>query len=106
MKLVVNSIALSLNEITQTDRQRCGIFRHVDRREVNKDYADEQIVNIIQKHQNSSFLPTKGAFKNKRNNMIGTSNLATEGTDAQIRKQKRMRIVSNREKSLKKKYGT
>ena len=74
MKLVVNSIALSLNEITQTDGQRCGIFRHFDRNEVNKDYANGQIINIIKKHQNS-FLPTKGAFRNKRINLVGTSKL-------------------------------
>ena len=85
MKLVVNSTALSLNEITQTDRQRCGIFRHVDRNEVNKDYANEQIINIIKIHQNS-FLPTKGAFRNKRNTLVGTSTIAMEGTKTQLRK--------------------
>ena len=42
MKLVVNSIALSVNEITQTDGQNCGIFRHVDRTEINKKYANEK----------------------------------------------------------------
>ena len=42
MKLFVNSIALSVNEITQTDGQNCGIFRHVDRTEINKKYANEK----------------------------------------------------------------
>ena len=42
MRLVVNSIALSMNEITQTDGQTCGIFRHVDRNQVDEDYASKQ----------------------------------------------------------------
>ena len=46
MKLVVNSIALSLNEITQTDGQASGIFRHVERDQVDQEYASKQIVNI------------------------------------------------------------
>ena len=85
MKLVVNPIALSVNEITQTDGQKCGIFHHVDRTEINKEYANEQIVNIITKHQNW-FLPTNGAFRNKRSNLIRTSKMVTEGTETQLRK--------------------
>ena len=102
MKLVVNSIALSLSlyELTQTDGQRCGIFRHVDRNEVDEDYANQQIINIIKKYKNS-FLPAKGAFKTQKNNLIGTSNMATEGEKTQLRKQKRMRFTSNRRKLLK-----
>ena len=100
MKLDDNSIALYLNEIAQTDGQRCGIFRHVDRVDINKEYANEQIVNIITKHQNS-FFPTKRAFKNKRNNLVGTSKMVTEGTETQLKKQKRMMITSHRGKFLK-----
>ena len=47
MKLVVNSIALSLNEITQTDGQSSGIFRHISRNHVSKEYAMEQMLNIM-----------------------------------------------------------
>ncbi len=36
MKLIVNSITLSMNETSQTDGQLCGIFRHVDRKKVDK----------------------------------------------------------------------
>ena len=72
MKLVVNSIALSLNEITQTDGQTCGIFRHVSRNDVNEEYTMEQMLNIMTKH-NNSFLPTKGAFNRKTNDLIHTN---------------------------------
>ena len=47
MKLVVSSIVLSLNEITQTDGQKSGIFRHTDRNKIDGDYAIKQIVGII-----------------------------------------------------------
>ena len=70
MKLVVNSITLSLNEITQTDGQTSGIFQQVDRNDVDNEYASKQIVNIIKKHNNSS-VPTKGAFKMMPNDLIG-----------------------------------
>ena len=66
MKLVVSSIALSLNEITQTDRQKSGNFHHTDRNEVDRDYAIKQIGSIIRKHQ-KSFLPAHGAFTTKLN---------------------------------------
>lgn len=49
MKLVVSTITLSLQEITQTDRQSCGIFCHVDRSDVDREYALKQIVGIIKK---------------------------------------------------------
>ena len=47
MRLVVNSIALSLYEITQTDGQRCGIFHHALKNKVDKKYARDQILNKI-----------------------------------------------------------
>ena len=50
MKMVVNSIALSLNEITQTDGQTSGLFHQVDRNDVDNEYASKQIVNIIKKY--------------------------------------------------------
>ena len=50
MKLVVNSIALSLNEIALTDGQATRIFRHVERDQIDKEYASKQIVSIIKKH--------------------------------------------------------
>ena len=56
MKLVVNSLALSLNEIALTDGQATGIFRHVERDKIDQGYASKQIVNILKKH-NNSFLP-------------------------------------------------
>ena len=39
MKLVINSIALFLNEIAQIDGQTCDIFRHVNKNDANKDYT-------------------------------------------------------------------
>ena len=97
MKLVVNSIAISINEISETDGQQCGIFCHVERDDVDKDYADQQIIEIIKKHKNS-FLPSKGAFKSQNHNSTSTSSTVIEGSESQLRKQKRMRITSNREK--------
>ena len=100
MKMVVNSIALSLNDITQTDGKSSGIFCQVDRNDVDNEYASKQIVNIIKKH-NNSFLPTKGAFKKRSNNLNGRKEKVTERTQTQLRKQKRLRITSNKEKYLK-----
>ena len=70
---------------------------NVNRSEVNEQYANQQIVNIIQKHQNS-FLPTKGAFRSKQNDISGHTSNVLEGSETQLRKQKRMRIMSNKEK--------
>ena len=52
MRPVVNSITLSLYEITQTDRQRCGVFHHAPKNKVHEEYATDQIINKIQKHKN------------------------------------------------------
>ena len=41
------TIVLSLNEITQTDGKKSGIFRHTDRNKIDGDYAIKQIVGII-----------------------------------------------------------
>ena len=101
MKLVVNSISISMNEISQTDGQQCGIFRHMERENVNEEYANQQIVKLINKHKNS-FLPTNGAFNTLNNNSKRTSDMAISGSDTQLRKQKIMRITSNREKFSKK----
>ena len=100
MKLVIISIALSLNKITQTDGQTCGIFCHENKNDVNKDNASKQILSIIKKH-NNSFLPMKGAFNRHSKNPIERNQLVTESTGTQLRKQKRMRITSNKEKDLK-----
>ena len=99
-KLVVNSIAISMNEITQTDGQQCGIFRHMETDDVDKDYASNQIVELINKHKNS-FLPSRGAFKSPDNYSTRATGKILEGWECQLRKQKRMRITSNREKRYK-----
>ena len=99
IKLIIDSIAILLNEITQTDGQQCGIFRHVERDDVDKDYANQQIIDMIKKYKNS-FLPTKGVFQIQNNNSTRTSATVIEGSETQLRKQKRMRITSNREKFL------
>jgi len=101
MQLVVNSIALSLNEITLTDGKQRGIFRHMDPADIDEEYASNQIVNIIKKH-NNSFLPMKGAFQMTSNDVINQNKLIMDGTQTQMRKQKRMRITSNKEKYTKK----
>ena len=56
--MIVNSIAISLNEISQTDGQQCGIFRYVDRDNVDEDYANQQIIDLIKKHKNHSYQQT------------------------------------------------
>ena len=65
MKLVVNSIVLSLNEITQTDRQRSGIFCHTDKNEVIEDYTKKQIVSIIEKITLEFFSTNTGCICNE-----------------------------------------
>ena len=85
-----------MNEISQTDSQRCGIFCHIDRDNVDEDYANQQIVELIKKHKNS-FLPTNGAFNTPNNNLKRASGMAVEGSQTQLRKQKKLRITSNQE---------
>lgn len=101
MKLVSNSIALSLNDITQTDGQACGIFRHVNTEDVDETYASKQIVSIIRKH-NNAFLPKKGAFNITVEHGKKDDDIVMESTLTQRRKQKRMRIISNKEKFARK----
>ena len=57
------------------------------------------MLNIIRKH-NSSFLPTKGAFNRKTNDLMNTNHVVTGSSGTERRKQKRMRITSNKEKYL------
>ena len=68
---------------------------------MDEDYANQQIIDLIQKHKNS-FLPTDGAFNTLTHNSKRTSGMAIEGSQTQLRKQKRLRITSNREKFLRK----
>ena len=101
MKLVSNSIALSLNDIVQTDGQVSGIFRHVGQEEVDESYACKQMISIIRKH-NNSFLPKKGAFNISVEHDKNNNEIVTESTLTQRKRQKRMRIISNKEKFGKK----
>ena len=83
MKLVVSSIALSLDDITETDGQKMGIFNPIDRNKVDSDYATQQIVSIIRKHHNS-FLPAQGAFSVKMKKSNNQFDNVTQGTETPI----------------------
>ena len=101
MKLIINYITLSLDETTQTDGQSSGIFRHMEREKIDKDYVSNQTIEIIRKH-NNSFLPTKGAFNNISKESIKQKYFSFESTHSQVRRQKRMRIMYNKERLGKK----
>ena len=52
------------------------------------------------KKHNNSFLPENGAFKTKSNDLMNTNHVVTDSSGTQRKKQKRMRITSNKEKYL------
>ena len=62
----------------------------------------KQMTNIIRKH-NNSFLPAKSAFNMKPNDVRDTNSVVIDSSGTQRRKQKRMRITSNKEKFCKQK---
>ena len=100
MRLVLNSIGLSINEITRLDVQRGCIFHHAPRNKVDEQYAMDQIIIKIQTHKKNFFL-TKGTFLMDRNNLINTNQVITEITKIYIIKQNRVTVTSNREKFTK-----
>ena len=60
---------------------------------------------VLLKKHNNSFLPTKGVFQMKSDNITQAKNNCIDSTSIQMRKQKRMRITSNKEKYAKKNMG-
>ena len=63
VRLVLNSIDLSINEITQSDVQRGVIFHHAPRNKVDEQYAMDQTIIKIQIHKKNLF-PNKGYISN------------------------------------------
>ncbi len=54
---------------------------------------------MIKKH-NNLFLPKKGVFQMRSNDFVRKNDLALKSTQRQLRRQKRMRMTSNKRKII------